>query len=229
MAKKLDDAIKGLTTVDTNELCELIESITEIDSTLYTAESYKKLTEALDAAEAVLANANAIQQDVDNAVSAIKNAENGLEKVGTEEGWDGVTVKQPEVLGTSVDISSAEELAWLAQQVNSGENSTAYSLKTTSILTASWTAIGTSSSPFTGAFYGNGHAVSNLVVKGTDNYQGLFGYIKGSSDQKASVKSLTVQGVIRYNRHKCRRRNRRRSLHQHRKTFIQTSALQLTV
>ena len=28
MAKKLDDAIKGLTTVDTNELCELIESIT---------------------------------------------------------------------------------------------------------------------------------------------------------------------------------------------------------
>ena len=33
MAKKLDNAIKGLTTVDTNELCELIESITEIDST----------------------------------------------------------------------------------------------------------------------------------------------------------------------------------------------------
>lgn len=198
MAKKLDDAIKGLTTVDTNELCELIESITEIDSTLYTAESYKKLTEALDAAEAVLANANATQQDVDNAVNAIKNAVNGLEKVGTEEGWDGVTVKQPEVLGTSVDISSAEELAWLAQQVNSGEKFDSVFLKNDIDLNGkAWTAIGTSSSPFTGAFYGNGHAVSNLVVKGTDNYQGLFGYIKGSSDQKASVKSLTVQGVIR--------------------------------
>ena len=198
MAKKLDDAIKGLTTVDTNELCELIESITEIDSTLYTAESYKKLTEALDAAEAVLANANATQQDVDNAVNAIKNAVNGLEKVGTEEGWDGVTVKQPEVLGTSVDISSAEELAWLAQQVNSGEKFDSVFLKNDIDLNGkAWTAIGTSSNPFTGAFYGNGHTVSNLVVKGTDNYQGLFGYIKGSSDQKASVKSLTVQGVIR--------------------------------
>ncbi len=198
MAKKLDDAIKGLTTVDTNELCELIESITEIDSTLYTAESYKKLTEALDAAEAVLANANATQQDVDNAVSAIKNAVNGLEKVGTEEGWDGATVKQPEVLGTSVDISSAEELAWLAQQVNSGEKFDSVFLKNDIDLNGKvWTAIGTSSSPFTGAFYGNGHTVSNLVVKGTDNYQGLFGYIKGSTDQKASVKSLTVQGVIR--------------------------------
>lgn len=198
MAKKLDDAIKGLTTVDTNELCELIESITEIDSTLYTAESYKKLTEALDAAEAVLANANATQQDVDNAVNAIKNAVNGLEKVGTEEGWDGVTVKQPEVLGTSVDISSAEELAWLAQQVNSGEKFDSVFLKNDIDLNGkAWTAIGTSSNPFTGAFYGNGHTVSNLVVKGTDNYQGLFGYIKGSTDQKASVKSLTVQGVIR--------------------------------
>ena len=198
MAKKLDDAIKGLTTVDTNELCELIESITEIDSTLYTAESYKKLTEALDAAEAVLANANATQQDVDNAVNAIKNAVNGLEKVGTEEGWDGVTVKQPEVLGTSVDISSAEELAWLAQQVNSGEKFDSVFLKNDIDLNGkAWTAIGTSSNPFTGAFYGNGHTVSNLVVKGTDNYQGLFGYIKGSDDQKASVKSLTVQGVIR--------------------------------
>ena len=198
MAKKLDNAIKGLTTVDTNELCELIESITEIDSTLYTAESYKKLTEALDAAEAVLANANATQQDVDNAVNAIKNAVNGLEKVGTEEGWDGVTVKQPEVLGTSVDISSAEELAWLAQQVNSGEKFDSVFLKNDIDLNGkAWTAIGTSSNPFTGAFYGNGHTVSNLVVKGTDNYQGLFGYIKGSDDQKASVKSLTVQGVIR--------------------------------
>ena len=198
MAKKLDDAIKGLTTVDTNELCELIESITEIDSTLYTAESYKKLTEALDAAEAVLANANATQQDVDNAVNAIKNAVNGLEKVGTEEGWDGVTIKQPKVLGTSVDISSAEELAWLAQQVNSGEKFDSVFLKNDIDLNGkAWTAIGTSSNPFTGAFYGNGHTVSNLVVKGTDNYQGLFGYIKGSSDQKASVKSLTVQGVIR--------------------------------
>lgn len=198
MSKKLDNAIKGLTTVDTNELCELIESITEIDSTLYTAESYKKLTEALDAAEAVLANANATQQDVDNEVNAIKNAVNGLEKVGTEEGWDGVTVKQPEVLGTSVDISSAEELAWLAQQVNSGEKFDSVFLKNDIDLNGkAWTAIGTSSNPFTGAFYGNGHTVSNLVVKGTDNYQGLFGYIKGSSDQKASVKSLTVQGVIR--------------------------------
>ena len=146
----------------------------------------------------MLANANATQQDVDNAVNAIKNAVNGLEKVGTEEGWDGVTVKQPEVLGTSVDISSAEELAWLAQQVNSGEKFDSVFLKNDIDLNGkAWTAIGTSSNPFTGAFYGNGHTVSNLVVKGTDNYQGLFGYIKGSDDQKASVKSLTVQGVIR--------------------------------
>ena len=146
----------------------------------------------------MLANANATQQDVDNEVNAIKNAVNGLEKVGTEEGWDGVTVKQPGGSRNKRGHKLGRRACLACTAGKFGREIDSVFLKNDIDLNGkAWTAIGTSSNPFTGAFYGNGHTVSNLVVKGTDNYQGLFGYIKGSSDQKASVKSLTVQGVIR--------------------------------
>jgi len=42
---------------------------------------------------------------------------------------------------------------------------------------SNWTAVGTSSSQFTGSFDGNGFTISNLTINGTSTYRGIFGYI----------------------------------------------------
>ena len=44
---------------------------------------------------------------------------------------------------------------------------------------AEWTPIGTSSSPFTGEFNGNGYTVSNFKITTGRAYVGLFGYNEG--------------------------------------------------
>lgn len=65
----------------------------------------------------------------------------------------------------SVNITSAEELAWLAQQIGSGRSFTSVFLDQDIDLNGkAWTAIGTQAHPFSGTFYGNGHTVSNLLV-----------------------------------------------------------------
>ena len=50
-----------------------------------------------------------------------------------------------------------------------------------------WEPIGTSGSPFQGAFDGHGHIISNFKVDGDKNYAGLFGYNKGT------IKDLGVE------------------------------------
>lgn len=56
---------------------------------------------------------------------------------------------------------------------------------------SAWTPIGTESNPFAGRFVGNGHKISNLVVK-TGNQRGLFGTISSS----ASVDSLQIENAL---------------------------------
>ena len=55
---------------------------------------------------------------------------------------------------------------------------------------SSWTAIGTSSEPFTGYLDGNNHKISNLQIgtKTTSSYQGLFGYTRSGE-----IKDLTIE------------------------------------
>ncbi len=52
-----------------------------------------------------------------------------------------------------------------------------------------YTAIGTSSNPFSGIFDGKGHTVSGIRINANANKQGLFGYISGSG---CEVKNITV-------------------------------------
>jgi hypothetical protein len=73
---------------------------------------------------------------------------------------------------------------------------------------SNWTAIGTNTSSFTGSYDGGGYTISNLTInKPSDDFQGLFGYISGSS---AIVKNFGlvncdikgkdyVGGVVGYN------------------------------
>jgi hypothetical protein len=54
-----------------------------------------------------------------------------------------------------------------------------------------WEPIGTESAPFTGSFYGQGHTIMNLIITGSNNDSGLFGYMSSS----AKVEDLTLRSM----------------------------------
>lgn len=56
----------------------------------------------------------------------------------------------------------------------------------------SWTPIGTNVTPFAGIFDGNGYNISNLYIKSTGKYQGLFGSVSGK------VKNLNITSGFVY-------------------------------
>lgn len=100
-------------------------------------------------------------------------------------------------------IATAEQLAYLAQQVNSGtsyfgsyfELTQDIFLNTSSEPSANtWPAIGTRYAPFAGTFDGNGHYVCNLYIysptTSTVTHKGLF----GSND--GTIKNVGVTGTV---------------------------------
>lgn len=133
-----------------------------------------------------------------------------------------ITVTKLSGSGTAADpyqIGSADELAFMRDKVNEGNATyvSAYYKLTDDIYlndvadyTAwsktkspqnTWTPIGGSSSnPFKGNFDGNGHYIFGMYVKlekSGVSFAGLFGYIKGSSSNRASVKNVNlVQSYI---------------------------------
>ena len=76
--EKLWDAAGSM--VDISELRSLYNENKDIAGDAYTADSYKVYTDALAAAEAVLANDDATDEDVADAISELTNAVNGLVK-----------------------------------------------------------------------------------------------------------------------------------------------------
>lgn len=120
-----------------------------------------------------------------------------------ESAWNGTTVEPGKDASGVYQIGTAEELAWLAAEINnSSNNSQSYS----AVLTADidlgyrpWTPIGCyvdwqNNHPYRGVFDGQGHTVSGLYVTALSNgYAGLFGYTSGST----AIKNLTVEGEIR--------------------------------
>ena len=121
-----------------------------------------------------------------------------LEKAAAN-AWDGATVTEPAAVDGIYQIGSGAELAWFAQTVNAG------STGIQGVLTAdidlaryNWTPIGNSSNKFAGSFDGQGHKVYNMSITSTTGatYQGLFGYVYGSSSAYASISNLTVDGSI---------------------------------
>ena len=80
--EKLWDAAGSM--VDISELRSLYNENKDIAGDAYTADSYKVYTDALAAAEAVLANDDATDEDVADAISELTNAVNGLVKKPVE-------------------------------------------------------------------------------------------------------------------------------------------------
>lgn len=122
--------------------------------------------------------------------------------------------------GSPIEIASASELAYLAQQTNSGgkeltlekgesikdkTNFTGVYFKLTEDIDLegqAWTPIGkNNSNPFKGVLDGDNHKILNLASINTDdyNYAGLFGIIKNATIQNLHIKiiptGLHVQGV----------------------------------
>ena len=101
--------------------------------------------------------------------------------------WDGTAAESFEGgNGDSSDpyiIKTAEQLAFLAKQVNGGETYQGkyFQLEADLDLSGSeWTPIGTETVPFSGKFSGNGHVLTNVKISAVGDYIGLFGYNTGT-------------------------------------------------
>ena len=127
---------------------------------------------------------------------------------GTPDGnWNSYTIA-PDISDSTYIIDSAEELAWVAEQVNSGVTTfSGYTINVTQVIDLSahyWTPIGTSSTitsnSFQGTFDGNGHKISGLSigtaeVASTLVYNGFFRYTK-NSPLKTSAENVAVYGHL---------------------------------
>lgn len=128
---------------------------------------------------------------------ALLNAENAADA------WDGTDntswyTDAEEDAGTAdkpYEISTAEQLAGLAQLVNGGTNFSGKTIKLTADIDLGdkeWTPIGNDENwelKFSGTFDGDGHTISGLNVLDT-LFPGLFGYVDGV------VQNLIVKGRL---------------------------------
>ena len=145
-----------------------------------------------------------------NAVNVIEGGDKtihvAVHLIPVTDAWQGNT-RQPQQVTTSeaadadspyyglsgwYKITDADELAWIAAQVNSGNNTLNAVLANDICLSGNnWTPIGNNSTKYSGNFYGNGHTVSGLTIASTALYQGLFGYTDG-----AIIRDLSVEANI---------------------------------
>lgn len=116
--------------------------------------------------------------------------------------WDGMTASEF-AGGTGEEndpyqISTAAQLAYLAQKVNAGE---AYRYKYI-VLTADidlankeWTPIGNHSNPFKGNFNGDNHTVTGMQISGELDRVGLFGECT-KHNVNSAIKNITVKDSV---------------------------------
>lgn len=111
----------------------------------------------------------------------------------------------PSLSGGVYQISSADELYWFADAVNSGSQSIKGKLTADIQLNEEgstenkWTPIGTQDSPFMGTFDGDGHTVSGVYVESESNYVGFFGKVsipKTTTDEDDPTDGITSEYLI---------------------------------
>lgn len=114
--------------------------------------------------------------------------------------WDGTTKAVTADANGVYNITEAAEAAWIAAQVNSGENSfegaevvipegTVIDLN--GLNGVVWTPIGNATYPFKGTFNGNGAIIRNMVVN-TPEYAGLFGNVLSTSISNINIEDATI-------------------------------------
>ena len=120
----------------------------------------------------------------------------------TVDTWDGTAVAFTQGSGTKEDpwrIENAEQLAYLAQQVNNGTDYERNHFLLVSDLDLNgkeWTPIGTYGNPFWGGFDGGGHTITGMTITGKEaSYVGLFGECRNFTAASSYIKSVTVKGA----------------------------------
>lgn len=125
--------------------------------------------------------------------------------------WNGTDKTQPagwQVGNATLTISSAAELAWLAETVNAGTTTGSASEKGFKGCTITldtdidlndneWTPIGGFTNPFKGSFDGKNHTIKNLKIENKDNsidYAGIFGGAGNGTIQNLGV-MISKQGI----------------------------------
>ena len=96
-------------------------------------------------------------------------------------------------------IDTADDLAYFSYQVGQAVaeyvNANIYLASDINLSAGLWAPIGTTTNPFRGNFFGNGHSISNIVVAEASQFAsddiGLFGAIEGGS-----IVDLTVSGAF---------------------------------
>ena len=127
--------------------------------------------------------------------------------------WDGISTDTDWYNDTDTEftITTAEQLAGLAELVNNGNTFSGKTVKLANDIVLNdvsnadnwdeetlglnnWTAIGKDKAPFSGIFDGNGHTVSGIYIH-VDNYvQGLFGRVQNGTVQNLGVTKSYICG-----------------------------------
>lgn len=111
------------------------------------------------------------------------------------EGWDGTTT---EAIPSNGEISTAAQLAKLAEDVNAGKSYTSGTFTLTADIDLNnqqFTPIGIYSKPFTGTFDGAGYTIKNATISGSDAsviWAGLFGCVNGGTVQDFTLDNIRV-------------------------------------
>ena len=130
--------------------------------------------------------------------------------------WAQTKPSKPSI-GDGVDnpyqISTAAELAWFRDQVNSGNNTISATLTEDIDLAefchakdgtkyteeVSWTPIGNSDNKYQGTFDGNGKTIRNLYINATSDHAGFFGNADAGSLKNITFDNARVNSIVPYN------------------------------
>ena len=114
--------------------------------------------------------------------------------------WNGEVGELPDAVDNVVTISSAAELAALADSVNSGESFAGKTVKLAADINLGneeWTPIGDADADdfvgFKGTFDGQNFTISNLKVNSNSWGKGLFGYM--DAETNATVKNVNIHNA----------------------------------
>lgn len=117
--------------------------------------------------------------------------------------WDGETLTEPASIDGVYQISTGSELAWFANEVNTNtRNLNAVLTADIDLGNYDWTPIGNNMGTyFSGTFLGGNHRVRGLYINDntryTGLYKGLFGYVKGESEEApALISGIEVDGQM---------------------------------
>lgn len=113
--------------------------------------------------------------------------------------WYGGIAENVEEIDGVYTINSGEDLAWLAQEVNAGNDFKGKTVKLGNSLDLNnleWTPIGTSNNVFKGTFDGQGNKISNLKITGKNSNVGLFGFTKEGEIKNLILENAEVSGYL---------------------------------